>query len=174
MEERYRTAPRWEVRGGGRRKAGREDLTLRLLFRVYGPGLCPVKEEGWMGPCTCPPVCHSSLCCGPASRQASENMVGRASPAERADSSRTAPASPVHSTPHSSRSPHQLLSWSCMNSRQLLPRPGHPGWAPPGKGLSGLGTAASPSTWECLARETPRGGSINLSLSWVPARSTQD
>lgn len=119
MEERYRTAPRWEVRGGGRRKAGREDLTLRLLFRVYGPGLCPVKEEGWMGPCTCPPVCHSSLCCGPASRQASENMVGRASPAERADSSRTAPASPVHSTPHSSRSPHQLLSWSCMNSRQL-------------------------------------------------------
>lgn len=74
----------------------------------------------------------------------------------------TAASSPGQSTAHSSCSPHPLLFRSCMSSHQL----GNSTLAQPilvqllqGKGLSGPGTATSPSTWECLARETPRGGS---------------
>lgn len=74
----------------------------------------------------------------------------------------TDPSSPGYSTAHPSCTPHPLLFRSCLSSPQL----GSSALAQrilvqllQGKGLSGPGTATSPFTWECLARETPRGGS---------------
>lgn len=122
------------------------------------PQPCAQPGGGWMALCTC--SCLSFFCCGAASRQVCESMAGRGSQAERANfpAAQLLPLSPLQISFFMFTPPPTLQVSSAL---QLLPCP-VPGILVQllqGKGLSAPGTATSPSTWECLARETPRGGS---------------
>lgn len=127
---------------------GREDGTLRLLLRVYSLGLCPVKAEGWMGPCTCSCLTLQFLLWG-----CLKSLVGRGSQAGRAacqlHSSHL--LSPLHTSFFMLTPPATLqVLYELLSAPPLS-------WA---SWFSCSGTKPPPSsTWECLARETPRGGS---------------
>lgn len=121
----FQPAASWKVPNGPEEggKAGRKDLTLRLLIGVYGPGLCPVKGRRGDGPMhlflSDIPVLAVRLPEGMHVRPWREGAHRQ----RGLIPSCTAPSSPGHSTAHSSCSPHPPLFRSPMSTHPLAAPP---------------------------------------------------